>query len=40
VNRSEAGRKAGLPDALLQAEIMAHIGKYQEAARLYTQVAV
>ncbi len=38
VNRTEAGRKQGLPESLLQAEIMAHSGRYLEAARLYTQV--
>lgn len=37
VNRTEAGRKAGVSEALLMAEIMAYQGRYQEAAKLYTQ---
>ncbi len=37
VNRTEAGRKQGLPESLLMAEIMAYQGRYQDAARLYTQ---
>lgn len=38
VNRIEAGRKGGVREALLMAEIMAFQGRYQEAARLYTTV--
>lgn len=37
VNRTEAGRKAGVAEGLLMAEIMAYQGRYQDAARLYTQ---
>ena len=37
VNRTELGRKQGLPESLLMAEIMAYQGRYQDAARLYTQ---
>lgn len=37
VNRTEAGRKAGTSEQLLLAEIMAFQGRYQEAARLFTQ---
>lgn len=37
VNRTELCRKQGVSEALLMAEIMAYQGKYQEAARLYTQ---
>mmetsp|Transcript_18911 Transcript_18911/g.49275 ORF Transcript_18911/g.49275 Transcript_18911/m.49275 type:complete len:1222 (+) Transcript_18911:159-3824(+) len=37
VNRTEQGRKTGVPDGILMAEIMAYQGRYQEAARLYTQ---
>eukprot|EP00798_Chlamydomonas_sp_ICE-L_P028208 gene28208-31309_t len=37
VNRTELGRKHGMPESLLMAEIMAYQGRYQEAARLYTQ---
>lgn len=38
VNKTEAGKKQGLPEPLLMAEIMANMGRYQEAARLYIQV--
>eukprot|EP00955_Chlamydomonas_euryale_P041880 352150-Chlamydomonas_euryale.AAC.4 len=37
VNKTEAGKKQGLPESLLMAEIMAYMGRYQDAARLYTQ---
>ncbi|KXZ55139.1 hypothetical protein GPECTOR_3g29 [Gonium pectorale] len=37
VNRTEAGRKSGISEQLLLAEIMAFQGRYQEAARLFTQ---
>lgn len=37
VNRTEQGRKAGVPDGILMAEIVAYQGRYQDAARLYTQ---
>mmetsp|Transcript_5353 Transcript_5353/g.11710 ORF Transcript_5353/g.11710 Transcript_5353/m.11710 type:complete len:1236 (+) Transcript_5353:188-3895(+) len=37
VNRTELGKKQGLPESLLMAEIMAYQNRYQEAARLYTQ---
>ncbi|KAG2430302.1 hypothetical protein HYH02_013779 [Chlamydomonas schloesseri] len=37
VNRTEAGRKTGTSEQLLLAEIMAFQGRYQEAARLFTQ---
>eukprot|EP00983_Pelagomonas_calceolata_P101826 1158743-Pelagomonas_calceolata.AAC.22 len=40
VNRTEQGRKTGVPDGILMAEIMAYQGRYQEAARLYTQAGV
>lgn len=36
VNRTEIGRRQGLDEHLLLAEILAYQGKYQEAARLYT----
>ena len=35
--RTEAGRKSGVPEGLLMAEVMAYLGRYQDAARLYTQ---
>ncbi len=37
VNRTEQGRRAGVPEGMLLAEIMAYQGRYQDAARLYTQ---
>lgn len=37
VNRTELGKKQGVNENLLMAEIMAYQGRYQEAARLYTQ---
>lgn len=36
VNRTEAGKKQGVAESLLMAEIMAYQGRYQEAAKLYT----
>lgn len=36
VNRTEAGKKQGVTESLLMAEIMAYQGRYQEAAKLYT----
>ena len=37
VNKTETGKKQGLPEGLLMAEIMAYQGRYQDAARYYTQ---
>lgn len=37
VNKTESGKKQGLPEGLLMAEIMAYQGRYQDAARYYTQ---
>uniref|UniRef100_A0A7S0VDQ0 Intraflagellar transport protein 122 homolog n=1 Tax=Polytomella parva TaxID=51329 RepID=A0A7S0VDQ0_9CHLO len=36
VNRVEQTRKQGISESILQAEVLAHQGKYQDAARLYT----
>ena len=40
VNRTEAARKAGVPQGILLADIVAFQGRYQEAARLYTQAGL
>ena len=39
LNRIEAGRKAGTPDTIFLAEILAHQGKYQEAAKVFLRAS-
>jgi len=37
LNRIEQGRKSGLPDDIFLAEMLAHQGRYQDAARTYAR---